>query len=91
MKNIDGTTIVDEKGEPLAASTLCTNALLFVAQGENLQGTDKLTRSKLAEKIFPGGEIELSIDEASTLKACIDKLVTHPRLYSEILRVIEGA
>lgn len=80
MKIDLSTTILDLDKKPIkdgekdfTLATACCNALLTPEQGET-SGEEKVKRFRLAEKVYDGGEQELSVDDVALLKKLIGKI-----------------
>lgn len=73
VKNLDGETItslLNGKKIELNLKLISTNALLtdIPSQGKQVSGLDKFKNYELAKKINLGGEIEISVEEITTIK-----------------------
>lgn len=75
LKTFDGTEPLDE-GNPIIFSVICINALMATFKDEaNLTGIEKLTRYKLAERIFDKPkEVILTEEEKKLIKDLVGKL-----------------
>lgn len=79
--NLKGEPVKDGKeNEEVILKDICVNSLLFdkpATQGERPQtGKDKLIKYNLAQKIFVGGEVEVTAEEITLMKKAIGELYT---------------
>lgn len=94
---IDGSPTYEGQGQDrtvLTMGVLCLNVLMnpiVDAQGrlENLPGTTKVKYSVLAHRIYAGGEIEISVDEASDLKKRIDRGCAYPLIVAQAWALLD--
>jgi len=76
LKNLRGEDlkdITDGKESPITLKTICVEALLTAYPREEISGTEKMKRYKIAHKIdnVNGDELALSIEELKTLKELV--------------------
>lgn len=62
------------QGKTLTFGAAAAQALLHLPNGENPESDEKVKRNSIAEKICNGGEVDLSLEEASLVKACCNSL-----------------
>ena len=71
-------TLIDGKEKELILKDVCVNALLSEApptQNQPAQtGMQKLKKYKLSQKIFEGGEIEITAEDISLIKESIGQV-----------------
>jgi len=73
LKQFDGSDILAEPNEPLTLGRICTVALVNDDTGD---GAAKERRYRMAQKLFAGGEHELSSEDVAWLKEIIGRVVT---------------
>jgi len=70
LKNIDGSVLIDrnEKGEAVEAilKTALINAVLTPVERE--KGVEKVRKFQLAQRLYAGGEVDLTLDDVKLLK-----------------------
>lgn len=73
LKDFDGNPIVDG-GRELTLKLVSVNSLMVPYPDETtLTGDEKMSRYLLAQRIHPGGVIELRVEEVAKLKTLIGK------------------
>lgn len=91
------TTLLGLDGKPLKEGDkevrlgeFCATALLTPYQDEKeLSGDEKVKRFKIAEKIYNGGEQDLTIEEAALLKKLVAKAFA-PLIVGRIYGLLES-
>ena len=74
IKGVDGTPVKDEKGESVFLRNLAVNALYGTFEDERgISGEEKMKRGLLADKIFPGGDVDVTPEEIVMIKKLIGK------------------
>ncbi len=89
---ISGDPFKDENG-PLTLKAVVTNSLLTVGPNETLNGSEKIERNGIAEKIFKATEpVELNLSELGKIKNIIEGKNAYPvRIVAEVHRMLESA
>ena len=94
-----GKVLTDFEGQPIKESprpdskevtlkTVCINALLGNGPDEKIDGTEKLRRYQLANKIHCGTQ-EISIEEAKTIKELVGKAY-NTIVVGQVFEILEG-
>lgn len=79
----------EEKSEPLTIRTVFGLALNNTAPGEILTPEQKLKIFGLAQRLFQGDTIDLTVDEATLIKERVG-VVYAPLVYGRICEVFDG-
>ncbi len=88
---INGEHFKDAEG-PLTLKSVVLNSLLTAAPNEALNGSEKIERNGIAEKIFKAeGQVELNQAEVGKIKNIIEGKNAYPvRIVAEVHRLLEG-
>lgn len=73
LKQLDGSDILADASEPLTLGRLCTVALVNDETGD---GGAKERRFRMAQKLYAGGEHELTSEDVAWLKEVVGRVVT---------------
>lgn len=80
-----------ESAPPMSLSTVCVNALLGFDPQEDarLEGTEKLRRFNLAQKLYNGGWVEVTAEEVALLKTLVNRMYA-PLIVGRVWQVLES-
>jgi len=79
-----------EGDRDLTLGPICSNALLMPFPDEtDLEGTEKVKRFRLAEKLYQGGEVDVSPEEIVLIKKLASKAYA-PLLVGRIYEVLDA-
>lgn len=76
LKTLSGRPMEDDEKKPLTLKWACVNSLLAHYPKEEIDGTEKMKRFKMAYKIEKGGEVELSAEEVAKVKTLVSQSMT---------------
>ena len=87
---ITGEPFPDADNKSLTLKTLVTNALLNVSQGETINGSEKIERNSIAEKVWKAeGLVELNQSEVGKIKNILEAKNSYPvRIVAEAHRML---
>ena len=91
LKDFDGTDLTEGQGpakKNITCKSVLINALCAPIQGENVDGTEKYKRYKLADKINKNDEAQLSAEDIVLLKMVVGKLY-FPLIVGQIYDLLE--
>lgn len=94
LKNYAGAILKDQADKELTLKWICTEGLLQAVgkpdgKAEELTGTELMARYQLGHRIDKGGEVELSAEEVTKIKALIVKLGWGPMLIAQSHLMLE--
>lgn len=90
IKDLDGNEVKDEKGQTMTLGRVTASAVLSIFPDErDLDVTEKMKRNELAEKVWKGGEVDLSIEELASAKKLINKAFA-TRIVAQSAKMLEG-
>lgn len=93
LKTLDGQTIKEttaDDSKPATLAVFAVNALNAQLEEEkNLDGAEKFKRYQLAAKVYNGGEVELTSDEAAKIKGLIGKIYP-PLIVGQCWPLLDG-
>lgn len=87
LKQLDGSNILADAGEPLTLGRLCTVALVNDETGD---GGAKERRFRMAQKLFVCGEHELTSEDVAWLKEIIGRVITSTIHAGQARIMLEG-
>jgi len=75
LKNIMDKELKDQESKDILLYDVCTNALLFNAKDEKLEGKEKMRRFKLAHKIYGTKElVSIDVEDVALIKELVAKI-----------------
>lgn len=86
LKELNGETIKDEKGE-VKLKTFCQNAILAPEKEQNAE--EKVRAYQLAIKIQEGGEVEVTAEEIALIKKKVGEAYA-PIVVGQIFEILES-
>ncbi len=90
LLTLQGDTLRDEQGKPISLRDVSQNALLgSYPDEENLPGTKKAERWRLAQRLDKGTTVRLTAEEVSLLKDLIGKAYA-PLVVGQAYEMLEG-
>lgn len=92
VKNLDGTDMVDPKGNPQRIADFIAGALANFLPHEQPQPeiSEKLLRGNLAQRVYLGGEQEYTSDELGLMKKTCGLMWGAPIVLSQIVAAIDN-
>ena len=90
LVQFDGTPIknvVNNEAQDATIREACVNALM--SPNEKDSGAKKVEKYDLALRIYKNDEVELSVEEAATIKECVGKLFA-PIVVGQLFKVLDG-
>lgn len=94
VKLLDGTPVYDgdykdaEGTPPPLTIRRCIVSALVMTRNDAHNGEEMLKRFALAEKVSPGGDIDLTIDEISLIKSVSEKAAPTALVYGLIVKAL---
>ena len=83
------TMVADAEPKPLTLGMCCSEALMFPDQNE--KGADKKIEAfVLATKVFAGGELEITTEEATWLKQKVSVAYPSPLVSGQCAQLLNG-
>lgn len=75
FKTLKGESLKDRDNKVLKLYDVCTTALLFNDEKENIEGKEKVRRFKLAQKIYGVKEpISIEVEDVALMKELVAKV-----------------